>query len=48
MTYESSDYGLWDTKWSKIFFKEEDAKEYSELYYQMHGWGLDICEFEVE
>lgn len=48
MTFESSDYGLWDTTWSKIFYKEEDAKKYSECFYEMHGWTLCICEFDVE
>jgi hypothetical protein len=48
MTYEFSDYGLWDTRWSKIFYKLEDAEAYCEMFKETHGWYCDICEFNVE
>ena len=48
ITYEFSDYGLWDMSSSKVFTTREAAEAYSKEYYDANGWGLDIAEFEVE
>ena len=48
ITYEFSDYGLWDMSSARVFKDREDAEAYSREYYEAHGWGLDIAEFEVE
>ena len=48
ITYEFSDYGLWDMSNAKVFTTREAAEAYSDKSYEDNGWYLDVAEFEVE
>ena len=48
ITYEFSDYGLWDMSNTKVFTTREAAEAYSDKCYEDKGLYLDVTEFEVE
>jgi len=47
ITYEFSDYGLWDMTNAKVFTTREAAEAYRKSC-EDNGYYLDITEFEVE
>jgi hypothetical protein len=48
ITYEFSDYGLWDMANAKVFTTREAAEAWSDKCYEDNGLHLDVTEFEVE